>query len=348
MLYLQIPNSEFLYEEKHVTNPIIQVAPAIFQIQVPVPFPLKTVQCYLVREENGWTMIDTGLQYEPAHQAWAYAFQTLNIEPRALRQIIVTHAHPDHYGLAGHFQNLTGAPVYLLEHEIEIATFEWQADGERMDMLAQYFKRHGLASNIAASVYERQMQVLAMVQPQPVMSPLHEGATIAIGGEAYRIIWTPGHADGHIILQRADGLAFTGDLVLMKITPNIARWPGLARNPLGDYLASLDKVESLHITRALPGHRAIIQTWTARIAELRAHHAARLNECFNAARNCTAYQICLEVFPRLKSVDEMRLALLETLSHLEYLVAKGRMTRQEKRLAPDQEVVLYTARRAAD
>lgn len=328
-----------------MTESITQVAQDIFQVQVPVPFPLKTVQCYLVREEGAWTMIDTGLQYAPARQAWAHAFQTLQIEPRAIRQIVLTHAHPDHYGLAGYFQEMTGAPVFLLDREIEIAVFEWQADGEHMDMIARYFAKHGLPSSIGESVHERQMQVLAMVQPQPVLSPLREDEEIQIGAETYRVVWTPGHADGHIVLHRADGLAFTGDHVLMKITPNIALWPGLAPNPLKDYLDALNKVDRLNITRALPGHRAILYDLPARIAELRAHHAARLNDCVAAAQNCTAYQVCLEIFPSLKTVDELRMALVETLSHLEYLVAEERLTREEKRVAPDQEVILYSAHR---
>lgn len=327
-----------------MADSITKISHDLYQIQIPVPFPLKTVNCYLAHQDGAWTMIDTGLQYAPAREVWARAFQTFQIEPRAIRQIILTHAHPDHYGLAGYFQDLTGAPVLLLDREIESAALEWQADGEHMEMIARYFARHGLPSSIGASVHERQMQVLAMVQPQPVLTPLAEGDTVEIGGETYHVVWTPGHADGHIVLHRADGLAFVGDHVLLKITPNIALWPGLAPNPLRDYLEALDKVERLNLTRALPGHRAVIHDLAGRIAELRAHHAARLNECVNAARGCTAYQVCLEIFPRLKTVDELRMALVETLSHLEYLVAEGRLAREEKRVAQDQVVVLYTAR----
>ncbi len=320
---------------------INQISDNIFQVQIPVPFPLKVVNCYMVREDGAWTMIDTGLQDERARAAWADAFRTLQIAPRTIRQIVLTHAHPDHYGLAGYFQDLTGAPVYLLDKEMEIVPFEWKADGEHMFMVARYFKLHGMPADIGDSVHERQMQVLAMLQPQPVMSPLREGETIEIGGETYRIVWTPGHADGHMILHRADGLAFTGDQVLMKITPNIARWPELDPNPLAHYLDSLDKLERLQLARALPGHRALIYDLPKRMAELRAHHAARLRDCLAAARHCTAYEVCLEIFPRLKSADDVRMALVETLAHLEYLVVKGQLTAHTQRGAQGQELVIY-------
>ena len=320
---------------------ITQVANDIFQVQVPVPFPLKTVNCYLARNDSVWTMIDTGLQYAPAREVWAHAFQTLQIEPRAIQKILLTHAHPDHYGLAGYFQEITGAPVFVLDREIASAALEWQREGAHMDMIADYFKSHGLPPNIEDSVHERQMQVLAMVQPQPVLSPLTEGEVVEIGGKKYSVVWTPGHADGHVVFHSAEGLAFVGDHVLMKITPNIALWPRLHPNPLKLYLEALNKVEQLYITRALPGHRAIIQDLPGRVAELRAHHAARLNECVNAARNCTAYQVCLEIFPHLKSVDELRMALVETLSHLEYLVAEGQLFRHTRNDAPSKEIFTY-------
>lgn len=332
----------------HVAAPVTEVAQNIFQVQVPVPFPLRAVNCYLVRGGDAWTMIDTGLQYTPARETWAHAFHTLRIAPRAIQKILLTHAHPDHYGLAGYFQDLTGAPVYLLDMEIQIVPLEWNPRGEHMDMIANFFKMHGLPLNVGDTVHERQMQVLAMVQPQPVLSPLHEGEELEIGEEIYRVVWTPGHADGHVIFHRADGAAngaaFVGDHVLMKITPNIALWPRLDANPLKHYLESLTKVEQLDITRGLPGHRAIIHDMRGRIAELRAHHAARLKECFAAARNCTAYEVCLEIFPRLKTVDETRMALVETLSHLEYLVAEGKLSRHTTRKAEGEELIQYMTR----
>lgn len=309
--------------------PLVKISEDIYQVHVPIPFPLISVNCYLVRGSDGWTMIDTGLHYGPAFEAWAEAFNTLELQGSDLRRIYLTHAHPDHYGLAGHFQRISGAPVYALDKEIRVVPIEWQPDGAHMNALAGFFEKHGAPQEVVQRVTVRSLEVLHMVEPQPVLSPLYEGNEVCLGGRPYRVIWVPGHADGHLILHREeDGLLFAGDQILVKITPNIALWPGLDPNPLRSYLESLNKIEKLQATVVLPGHRAVIHDVRRRVAELREHHRIRAQACWDAAGDgATAYEVCLNIFPRLKSVDDVRLGMVETLSHLEYLVSEGRLER---------------------
>jgi glyoxylase-like metal-dependent hydrolase (beta-lactamase superfamily II) len=317
-----------------------QISDSIFQVHVPIPFPLVSVNCYLVREADGWTMIDTGLHHLPGFEAWEEAFRELGLQARDLRRIILTHAHPDHYGLAGHFQNLSGTPVYALDEEIRVVPIEWQRDGAHTRALGQFFEKHGAPHAVVEQVAARTMEVLQMLQPQPVLTALHEGEAVCLGGEAYRVVWTPGHADGHLLLRReADGVTFVGDQILANITPNIALWPGLDSNPLRSYLASLDKLERLGVSVALPGHRAVIHDVPGRVREIREHHRVRLQACWDAAGDgCTAYEVCLQVFPRLQNVDDVRMALVETLAHLEYLAVEGRLERSEESIIRYRQV----------
>ncbi len=307
------------------------VAPDIYQVRIPIPFPLRNVQCYMVREADGWTMIDTGLNHATSLEGWEHAFGVLQTGPRDIRQILLTHAHPDHYGLAGHFQNLSGAPVYALDKEIEIIPIEWPEESAAIPTLEHFFRQHGAPHEALERVALRSRQVLHMVHPQPVLSALHEGEEIMIGGQNYRVVWVRGHADGQAIFHRiSDGLMFIGDQVLMKITPNIALWPGLDPNPLNSYLASLDKVRGLHSPLALPGHRALIQDLPGRIDEIKHHHGLRLHDCWQAAGSgCTGYAVCRVIFPHLQTVDDTRLGMVEALSHLEYLAFEGRLERLE-------------------
>ena len=200
---------------------VTEVDAGIYQVQIPVPFPLKTVQCYLIREDVGWTLLDTGLQDAPAHAAWEAALRELKLQARDLKRIFLTHAHPDHYGLAGHFQRLSDAPVYVLDEELRVIPLEWQADGERMYKHGVYMRRHGASPALSEQIVARELDVLRMLTPQPTtMLPLHDGDVVTIGGCRYQVLWTPGHADGHCVYHGLDnGVTFMGDHVLMKITP---------------------------------------------------------------------------------------------------------------------------------
>ena len=46
------------------TDSLIKVAEGIYQVQLPLPFALKIVNCYLLDNgDNTWTILDTGLNY---------------------------------------------------------------------------------------------------------------------------------------------------------------------------------------------------------------------------------------------------------------------------------------------
>ena len=76
----------------------------IYQLILPLPFALNSVNIYLLRGEDGWTVLDCGLHTPEAAAVWAEARTALGIQPDDIAQIVLTHAHPDHYGMAGFIQ----------------------------------------------------------------------------------------------------------------------------------------------------------------------------------------------------------------------------------------------------
>jgi glyoxylase-like metal-dependent hydrolase (beta-lactamase superfamily II) len=312
----------------------VQVAEGIYQIQLPLPFPLRIVNCYALRDGDGWTMVDTGIHYPPAEAAWRAAFAELGIEPGAIRRVVLTHAHPDHYGMAGWLQSLSGAAVLLAPDELAFARRAWH-NGERNEALViSYFLSHGMPAELAEQVRESLAETRRMAAPWPEQhKTIAPGTRIAIGERSFLAIAAPGHSEQHLVFHCAEErLLLCGDAVLTKITPNVSRWPDGRPDPLADFLGSLDVMSVLEVDLALPGHGPLIRNFGERLAELRAHHDERLLLMEQAAgAGATAFEVCTRIFPTAAlSPHQIRFANAETLAHLEYLVGIGRVERAER------------------
>src|SRR5699024_11235821 len=76
----------------------------------------------------GYTLIDTGLNYEKARVAWEEVFEDLHISPNEIHTIILTHFHPDHSGMAGWLQQKTGAEVWMSSTDLEMFQLAFQKE----------------------------------------------------------------------------------------------------------------------------------------------------------------------------------------------------------------------------
>jgi glyoxylase-like metal-dependent hydrolase (beta-lactamase superfamily II) len=146
--------------------------------------------------------------------------------------------------------------------------------------------------------------------------------------DGWRVDVLPGHADGHIVLER-EGVVLAGDTILTGITPAIGLYPNSRPDPLGDYLESLRWYEERAPRVAYTGHRDPVADPAARAAEIAVHHAHRLDRT-EAALDGTplsAYEVSLELFDDDLSTTLRRFATAEALAHLERLVLEGRAAR---------------------
>ena len=308
----------------------MQVAEGIFQVQLPLPFPLRIVHSYVLRDGDGWTIIDTGINYSAGRAAWQAALAELKIAPQAIRRIILTHAHPDHYGMAGWLAEQSSAPVQLAPLEQEFVRTVWHAGAANEQAIVDFFQAHGMPSELAEQVRHSTAETRAMTLPWPATSVIEPGESLQIGARRFRVIATPGHSDQHLVFYCAEErLLLCGDAVLIKITPNISLWPHGRPDPLADYLQSLDRLAALPVDLALPGHGPLIRAFGERLTELRAHHHERLEIMEQVAGGgAAAFSICTAVFPTSAlSPHQLRFAMAETLAHVEYLVGVGRLAR---------------------
>ena len=313
-----------------------RVSEDVYQLKLPVPFPLKFIASYLVEGRDGWTVIDPGFDYPPAREAWEVRASSVGLDFGNIARIVVTHLHPDHIGLARWLQVRSGAPVFMLEDEIRNARHVWDPDWG-VEAFVGFLVRNGMDAKTAEATAGTTR--LGVRLPER-MEALREGDVVPVGDRASRIIHTPGHSDYHFVLHdRERRLLFAGDHVLLRITPNIGLWTYTEPRPLERYLESLEGLRGLGVDLVLPGHGPIFHDLDGRIDELISHHAERLSEMHALldGKPATPYEVAHRHFPQDLTDHQLRFALAETLAHLEHLVGEGRAERL------DGEVVSYRA-----
>jgi len=315
---------------EHTFATPVQLEPGILRLTLPLPTGPRHVHCYFLRGADGWTLVDTGLGL--METPWE---DILALVDGPVVRIFITHMHPDHVGGAEAAAAATGAPV--IQGRLDYIQCErvW-GSGDWPERIAEWFLRHGVPSAVAEELIESGHVFADFVRFAWNPTLVEPGDEI----DGWNVHATPGHADGHLSLER-DGVLIAGDTLLAPITPAVGLYPESRLDPLGDYLETLDALSKLAPRTSYGGHGETISEPSARCAKIAHHHANRLDhtEAALGAEPRTGYDVSHDLFGLELPPIQRRFAVAETLSHLERLVALGRAGRRE-----DDRTVAYTAR----
>lgn len=294
----------------------------VFSVDIPMPFRPNQVNCFIGEGENGWVVIDTGLDRNETFAVWQRALDELNLTFKDIQTVFLTHRHPDHIGFAGRMQQLSGAVMYLSAEDYESVqqTLRPDAAQRRVRFLEIFHVRPD-----TIRMMEETSAELAL-SPDPDIIPIEADGEIKIGDLTYSMIPTPGHSDGHIALyNNREKVLFIGDHVLPNMSPTVSLTYVSSGNPLKRYLDSLAELKELEVDLAIPSHGEPFTNWREQIEQIIRHYEDRSDAIHRALlHHRDAESITRHIFGDRLNRYNITPALCGVLSHLRYLESLGR------------------------
>lgn len=262
----------------------ILVAPGVRMAHVPgFAFGFPQGNNVYLLGDRDPVLVDTGMPGEVGEEVLSGLFADAGI--RGPRRLLATHLHRDHVGSWPWLRERFGTELWV--HPLE-------------------------AGNAFASVDVGERD-----------ADLTDGQVVDCDGVEARVVFTPGHSPGHVVLELpASRLLLTGDLIVGSGTS----WVGPPGGSLVDYLASLRRVRALDVARILPAHGPLVDDPVAKVDEYLEHRAMREEQvlgCIRAGHDTVPAMVAVIYAAYPDGVHGI--AALTMQGHLDKLLAEGRV-----------------------
>lgn len=274
-----------------VLPPVEQVRPGVWTIAVPFRggVPDATLSYVVEGSDGSLTVIDPGWADDDDLAVLRAGLAAIGRSVDQVGLVVVTHLHADHLGAAAALRRASGARVAMHRLEVEALRREREdAAANDADITGWGLPAELVAGVVAAWGSGRRIGLGRTEEPFTDLF-VEDGDVLPIAGRELRALWTPGHTGGHLCLvDEVDGLLFTGDHVLPRINPGIGLGGRTATNPLGDYLASLARLDGHGDLEVCPGHEYRFRDVVTRARTLARHREERSRHVADALDSLTA------------------------------------------------------------
>jgi glyoxylase-like metal-dependent hydrolase (beta-lactamase superfamily II) len=316
----------------------MQVLNGVHQIKSPCPWDASWyTNVYVIEGSDGHIMVDSGWDSQESLWALQEGIKAANLKLRDITKVVITHIHPDHYGLSSKIKQICGAQVAIHRIDAGFISPRYEDFANLIKKTEELLRQNGVPENELPQLKEASLWMNKYVTPDTPEVKLEDGDTISNDSFEFEVLWTPGHSPGHICLyERERRFILTGDHVLYDTTPHVGLNPQSGDNPLGNYISSLKKLERLKVHFILPGHGPMFNALGLRIEKILQHHEERKRAIMQALRDGlkTAYEVAQQIpwmanegrsaFQDL-AVWDRRMAVTETLAHLKLLMEEDRV-----------------------
>lgn len=324
---------EYPLDRRPAIGEAFPIASGVYWLRMPLPIVLDHINLWALEDDEGWTLVDTGMQTPQTAAAWESVLQQGPFAGRRVTRVICTHMHPDHVGMAGWLTRRFDCPFWMTRLEYVTCRMLIADTGREAPPDALRFYR---ASGWKASDLERYKARFGefgkMVYPLPdSYHRVSDGDRLRIGKHVWRAVVGRGHSPEHLCLYCPELRVFiSGDQVLPRISPNVSVFPTEPdADPLTDWLESLASIRAAVDNGALvlPAHNEPFHGLHRRIDHLLTGHERSLQQLLDALRQPrTAVDVFSLLFRRPVSGGVLQMATGESVAHLNYLIRRGQVT----------------------
>ena len=274
-------------------------------------------------------LVDTGMHHPGSMADLERALDDVGLALAQINLILITHAHPDHWGQAGPVRDLAGCEVWMhpnYSHATASLEDPEAALGRRLEI-----GRQGGVSEAALERYLERVKMMgsgvaALIEPD---HELTDGVVIDTDLGDWHVHETPGHAPSHVcFFQPERRLLISGDHLLGRVSLYFDY--GYSPDPVGEFLRSLDVIEPLNARLCVSGHGRTFTDVRAHIDANRVLVARNLQSVLEALAGAprTAHELVDAVFGGPLTPARAAWRMTETLCYLRHLEVTGRTARE--------------------
>lgn len=326
----------YLFEDVPEQGEMRQVVDGIYWLRMPLPMALDHINLYLLEDDDGWWVVDTGIAVGATEEIWEKVLTT-SLQGKPVKAVIATHCHPDHIGMAGWLCERFRVPLYMTQGEYMAGLVFSRTTAEHFSWTSeQHLRRCGYQPEQIERARKHHGGFGFVIKPMPTaFQRLEDGMRLTINGRHWRIVVGHGHSPEHACLfSESLNVLVSGDQVIPRITSNVSVQGNQPNaNPLREWLQSHERLlEELPADAlVLPAHNAPFYGLHYRLRYLIEHHEDHLLALEEA---CVEGDPCaMELLPVLfaRELDEnhVGLAVGECVAHLNYLHQRGQLDRFE-------------------
>jgi glyoxylase-like metal-dependent hydrolase (beta-lactamase superfamily II) len=298
-----------------------RVLPGVWRLRLPLPWAgVPHVNAWALASGAGVVLVDTGIGGAGGMKQLELAMSQAGFRVEHVRLLVCTHAHSDHYGLAGPIVDAAGCELWMHPNHAHMTARVDDPD-TMIDRRMEIARQSGVPEEIVRQYESRRGEPIGVDRVVLPDRDLLPGVEIETDHGVWHVHETPGHAPSHVCLHQPDrGLLLSGDHLLGRVSLYYD-W-GYSPDPAGEFLSSLDVIDRLDASLCLAGHARPFRDVRAHIDANRATVAERVDRVRSALAG--GAKTPYEIVPTLVGTDDITPMLLnwglnETLCYLRYL-----------------------------